>query len=61
MVSRYLAAAHDASSAGDRVLCEYNMQFAEHYSRVIADKFKIVKKRRKKPDSKPEKADYPVA
>lgn len=34
---RYLNAARDAS--GDRVLREYNLQFAEHYSRLIEEKF----------------------
>ena len=35
--TRYLNAAKEAS--GDRVLKEYNLQFAEHYSRIISEKF----------------------
>lgn len=35
--TRYLNAAKEA--AGDRVLKEYNLQFAEHYSRLISEKF----------------------
>jgi len=35
--ARYLNAAKEAS--GDRVLKEYNLQFAEHYSRIISEKF----------------------
>lgn len=37
MKMRYLNAAKEAS--GDRVLKEYNLQFAEHYSRIISEKF----------------------
>ncbi len=35
--TRYLNAAKEA--AGDRILKEYNLQFAEHYSRLISEKF----------------------
>ncbi|MDR1234118.1 MAG: DUF4167 domain-containing protein [Holosporales bacterium] len=46
--AKYVAAAHDASSAGDRISYEYNLQIAEHYSRIISEKFKTVKKRGQK-------------
>ncbi len=36
---KYLTAAKDAKSSGDLVLTEYNMQYAEHYKRIISDKF----------------------
>ena len=35
--ARYLNAAKEAN--GDRVMKEYNLQFVEHYTRLIADKF----------------------
>ena len=37
--AKYLNLAKEASASGDRVLSEYNLQFAEHYSRVMAEKF----------------------
>ena len=37
--SKYLNLAKEASASGDRILCEYNLQFAEHYGRVINEKF----------------------
>ncbi len=36
---RYLNAAKDAQGAGDIILAEYNYQFAEHYGRVLAERF----------------------
>jgi hypothetical protein len=39
MYDRYVAAAKDANSSGDKVLYEYNMQYAEHYIRIINEKF----------------------
>jgi hypothetical protein len=37
--NKYLNAAKEATSSGDRVLSEYNLQYAEHYGRVISEKF----------------------
>ncbi|MEO7247990.1 MAG: DUF4167 domain-containing protein [Novosphingobium sp.] len=37
MLEKYRKLAHDAHLNGDRVLEEYNLQFADHYFRVIAD------------------------
>jgi hypothetical protein len=37
--AKYLLAAREAAMAGDRVSSEYNFQMAEHYSRVIAERF----------------------
>jgi hypothetical protein len=38
MRTRYLNYAKEASASGDRVLYEYNLQFAEHYGRLIDSK-----------------------
>ncbi len=35
---KYMAMAHDASSAGDLVAMEYYFQHAEHYYRVLHDR-----------------------
>lgn len=37
--AKYLNYAKEALAAGDRILNEYNMQYAEHFSRIIAEKF----------------------
>ena len=37
--AKYLNHAKEASAIGDRCLYEYNMQYAEHFARVIAEKF----------------------
>ena len=37
MLEKYRKMAHDAHLNGDRVTEEYNLQFADHYFRVIAD------------------------
>lgn len=37
--SKYLNFAKEASASGDRVASEYNLQFAEHYTRIIAERF----------------------
>lgn len=37
LLEKYRKLAHDAHLNGDRVTEEYNLQFAEHYFRVIAD------------------------
>lgn len=37
MLDKYKKLAHDAHLNGDRVAEEYNLQFADHYFRVIAD------------------------
>jgi hypothetical protein len=36
---KYLNFAKEAVASDDRVLIEYNLQFAEHYGRVIAERF----------------------
>ena len=36
IVEKYLALAKDSASAGDRVLAESYLQYAEHYQRVIS-------------------------
>jgi hypothetical protein len=38
--AKYLNLAKEAASSGDRVLSEYNLQFAEHYGRVMNSKFR---------------------
>lgn len=43
LYDRYIKAAGDASSSGDKILCEYNLQCAEHYMRVMNEKFPVVK------------------
>lgn len=35
IVEKYMALAKDANSAGDRVLAESYLQYAEHYQRII--------------------------
>lgn len=37
--AKYLNLAKEASAAGDRILSEYNLQFAEHYGRILAERF----------------------
>lgn len=37
--SKYLNLAKESSASGDRVLSEYNLQFAEHYGRIISERF----------------------
>jgi hypothetical protein len=37
--TKFLASAKEAASSGDRVLSEYNLQIAEHYARVISERF----------------------
>ncbi len=37
--ARYLNLAKEASTSGDRILKEYNLQFAEHYGRILSEKF----------------------
>ncbi|MDR1391360.1 MAG: DUF4167 domain-containing protein [Holosporales bacterium] len=36
--AKYLNLAKEASSTGDRILYEYNLQFVEHYTRLISEK-----------------------
>jgi hypothetical protein len=36
---KYLNAAKECNALGDKVMAEYNAQFAEHYTRVIKLKF----------------------
>jgi hypothetical protein len=38
MRTKYINYAQEALLAGDRILCEYNLQFVEHYNRIIAAK-----------------------
>ena len=40
--AKYLNNAKEASSIGDRCLYEYNMQYAEHFARIIAEKFPTI-------------------
>lgn len=37
--SKYLNFAKEAAASGDRVLSEYNLQYAEHYGRIISERF----------------------
>ena len=37
LLEKYKKLAHDAHLNGDRVTEEYNLQFADHYFRVLAD------------------------
>lgn len=37
--AKYLNYAKEAAATGDRVLNEYNLQYAEHFSRIISEKF----------------------
>lgn len=37
--TKYMNAAKEASSSGDRVLSEYNLQYAEHYTRIVNERF----------------------
>ena len=37
--ARYLSRAREAMASGDRISYEYNLQYAEHFNRVIAEKF----------------------
>lgn len=37
--TKYMNAAKEASSSGDRVLSEYNLQYAEHYTRTVNERF----------------------
>ena len=37
--AKYLNYAKEASATGDRVLSEYNLQYAEHFARIIEEKF----------------------
>ena len=37
--AKYLNYAKEAMASGDRVLSEYNLQYADHYNRIISEKF----------------------
>ena len=37
--TKYLNLAKEAATSGDRVLSEYNLQYAEHYGRILSEKF----------------------
>ncbi len=37
--AKYLNYAKEAAATGDRILSEYNLQYAEYFSRIIAEKF----------------------
>jgi hypothetical protein len=37
--TKFLASAKEAASSGDRILSEYNLQIAEHYARIISERF----------------------
>jgi hypothetical protein len=48
--AKFLASAKDAALSGDRILSEYNLQIAEHYARVIAERFGTNREVRPTPD-----------
>lgn len=54
MLEKYRKLAHDAHLNGDRVTEEYNLQFADHYFRVIADQ-----KQRQEDSRQPRRDDRP--
>ncbi|HUD29559.1 MAG TPA: DUF4167 domain-containing protein [Novosphingobium sp.] len=54
MLEKYRKLAHDAHLNGDRVTEEYNLQFADHYFRVIADQ-----KQRQEESRQPRQNDRP--
>lgn len=54
MLEKYRKLAHDAHLNGDRVTEEYNLQFADHYFRVIADQ-----KQRQDDSRQPRRDDRP--
>lgn len=54
MLEKYRKLAHDAHLNGDRVTEEYNLQFADHYFRVIADQ-----KQRQEESRQPRRDDRP--
>ncbi|MDR1034824.1 MAG: DUF4167 domain-containing protein [Holosporales bacterium] len=37
--TKFLTSAKEAALSGDRILSEYNLQIAEHYARVISERF----------------------
>jgi hypothetical protein len=50
--ARYLNAAKEAQSSGESYLSEHNLQYAEHYTRVIAERFNNPIRKKKIGDSK---------
>lgn len=48
---KYVNSAKECSVSGDKVMAEYNMQYAEHYLRLINERFPIEKKQQLKDDS----------
>ncbi|MGJ0237198.1 DUF4167 domain-containing protein [Novosphingobium fluoreni] len=54
MLEKYRKLAHDAHLNGDRVTEEYNLQFADHYFRVIADqRARQEEQRQQRPNDRP--------
>jgi hypothetical protein len=54
MLEKYRKLAHDAHLNGDRVTEEYNLQFADHYFRVIADqRVRQDEQRQPRPNDRP--------
>ncbi len=51
---KYMNAAKEYNVSGDKVMAEYNMQHAEHYLRLINERFQIEKKQQVKNDVKQE-------
>jgi hypothetical protein len=71
--TKFLASAKEAASSGDRILSEYNLQIAEHYARVISERFGSQRESRqfqergreshpskKNEESRPQRVDTPV-
>ncbi len=42
---KYISAAKECNSSGDKVMAEYNLQFAEHYMRFMNEKFPLENKK----------------
>lgn len=47
MKNKYMTAGKEAAATGDRILSEYNFQCAEHYGRIISERFKSNDKQQK--------------
>lgn len=41
---KYMNSARDCNVSGDKVMAEYNMQYAEHYLRLINERFPLEKR-----------------
>ena len=58
MYDKYVAAAKDANTTGDRVAFEHNMQYADHFIRILNERFS-----QERPDSNnmPQQSAVPPA